>query len=91
MLIAFDWDGTLADSASYIAQNLSKVALEFGLPEPRAAEVINGLGLSPEAQLERLFPGQVFDVKNFWSVLENCTMQGYALDCFLALKICWLI
>ena len=65
MLIVFDWDGTLADSASHIARNLSSTALAFGLPEPKASEIIHGLGLSPEAQLERLFPGYEFDVQAF--------------------------
>lgn len=65
MLIVFDWDGTLADSAAHIARNLSSTALTFGLPEPKASEIINGLGLSPEAQLARLFPGYEFDAQEF--------------------------
>lgn len=46
-LIVFDWDGTLIDSASAIAECIQEAAREMGLPVPdreRASHVI-GLGL----------------------------------------------
>lgn len=52
-LLAFDWDGTLFDSAACIVQSMQAAARELGLPPPseeRARHVI-GLGLEPALQL----------------------------------------
>jgi len=46
-LIAFDWDGTLADSAGIIVETLQLACADLGLPVPtaEAARYVIGLGL----------------------------------------------
>ncbi|WP_374657452.1 HAD family hydrolase [Inhella sp.] len=48
-LLAFDWDGTLFDSAACIVQSMQAAARELGLPPPsdEQARHVIGLGLEP--------------------------------------------
>lgn len=57
MLIIFDWDGTLVDSAGKIVAAMNEAAVDTGLAqlEPKAIRSIIGLGL-PEA-IATLYPG----------------------------------
>jgi phosphoglycolate phosphatase len=47
-LIVFDWDGTLADSTTLIAQSIQRACIDVGQPPPddRAARHVIGLGLT---------------------------------------------
>jgi phosphoglycolate phosphatase len=56
-LIVFDWDGTLADSTTIIAESLQAACRDIGEPVPddAAARFVIGLGLSDA--LARVAPG----------------------------------
>jgi len=47
-LVVFDWDGTLADSTTLIAQSLQRACVDVGQPAPDdvAARFVIGLGLA---------------------------------------------
>jgi phosphoglycolate phosphatase len=47
-LIVFDWDGTLADSTTLIAQSIQRACIDVGQPPPddAAARYVIGLGLT---------------------------------------------
>ena len=51
-LVIFDWDGTLADSTTIIAQSLQRACADVGIavPADRAALHVIGLGLSDALQ-----------------------------------------
>src|SRR5664279_4125772 len=52
-LIVFDWDGTLADSTTMIAEVLQQACRDLGLPVPDdvAARYVIGLGLADAMKL----------------------------------------
>jgi phosphoglycolate phosphatase len=56
-LIVFDWDGTISDSTSLIAECIQLAARDLGfiVPEEQEAKSIIGLGLA--ASTQSLFPG----------------------------------
>jgi len=58
MLIIFDWDGTLCDSASRIVAAMAAAARECGLAVPAAGATENIIGLGLQESMEALFPAR---------------------------------
>ncbi len=58
MLIIFDWDGTLCDSASRIVAAMAAAARECDLAVPAAGATENIIGLGLQESMEALFPGR---------------------------------
>ncbi len=56
MLVIFDWDGTLCDSAARIVAAMQAAAIEVDLPRPSEAAVVNIIGLGLHEAVERIFP-----------------------------------
>ena len=57
MLVIFDWDGTLCDSAPEIVMAMQDAAREHRLTVPGAAAVREIIGLSLPLAIARIFPG----------------------------------
>ena len=55
-LLAFDWDGTLADSTSLIAVALQQTCREMGLPVPDDTAAKHVIGLSYQDSIRYLAP-----------------------------------
>ena len=55
-LLVFDWDGTLADSASVIVLSIQGAARDMGLTEPSNDEARHVIGLGLSEAIEYLFP-----------------------------------
>ena len=55
-LIVFDWDGTIINSTSLIADCIQLAAAELGLPVPTTVEAKHIIGLSLQQSVETLFP-----------------------------------
>jgi phosphoglycolate phosphatase len=55
-LLAFDWDGTLADSTSLIAVALQETCREMGLPVPDDTAAKHVIGLSYQDSIRYLAP-----------------------------------
>jgi phosphoglycolate phosphatase len=55
-LLVFDWDGTLADSASVIVLSIQGAARDMGLTEPSNEEARHVIGLGLNEAIEYLFP-----------------------------------
>lgn len=55
-LLVFDWDGTLADSASVIVLSIQSAARDMGLTEPSNEEARHVIGLGLSEAIEYLFP-----------------------------------
>ncbi|MBL8519629.1 MAG: HAD-IA family hydrolase [Betaproteobacteria bacterium] len=56
-MVVFDWDGTVMDSTSLIAQCIQRAAVATGLREPGTREAKAVIGLGVRDSIERLFPG----------------------------------
>jgi phosphoglycolate phosphatase len=56
MIVIFDWDGTLCDSADHIVRAMKAAAFEIGIEEPEAAAVRNIIGLGLVDAVKTLFP-----------------------------------
>ena len=61
-LVMFDVDGTLIDSLNFIVTVVNKVCVKHGQSEQSADFIKDGVGLSREKSLRRLFP-EVSDVE----------------------------
>jgi phosphoglycolate phosphatase len=57
-LLIFDWDGTLFDSIEWIVTCLQQAARQTGLREPSQREARAVIGLSLQAALDTLYPGE---------------------------------
>jgi phosphoglycolate phosphatase len=57
-LLIFDWDGTLFDSIDWIVTCLQQAARQTGLREPSQREARSVIGLSLQAALDALYPGE---------------------------------
>ena len=57
-LLIFDWDGTLFDSIDWIVTCLQQAASQTGLREPSLREARSVIGLSLQAALDALYPGE---------------------------------
>jgi phosphoglycolate phosphatase len=57
-LLIFDWDGTLFDSIDWIVTCLQQAARQTGLREPSHREARSVIGLSLQAALDTLYPGE---------------------------------
>ncbi|MEY4684508.1 MAG: hypothetical protein RLZ25_967 [Pseudomonadota bacterium] len=57
-LLIFDWDGTLFDSIEWIVSCLQQAARQTGLREPSQREARAVIGLSLQAALDTLYPGE---------------------------------
>lgn len=57
-LLIFDWDGTLFDSIDWIVTCLQQAASQTGLREPSLREARSVIGLSLQAALDTLYPGE---------------------------------
>jgi phosphoglycolate phosphatase len=55
-LIAFDWDGTLFDSAACIVSSMQAAARELGLEPPSDAQARQVIGLGLEPALQQAVP-----------------------------------
>lgn len=58
MVIIFDWDGTLLDSADKIVACMQRAAADCSLLAPTAEAVRNIIGLELSRAIAQLFPGQ---------------------------------
>ena len=58
MLLIFDWDGTLSNSAGGIVAAMQQAAQHFGAPEPTETAVRNVIGLGLPEAMEIVFPQQ---------------------------------
>jgi phosphoglycolate phosphatase len=58
MLLIFDWDGTLCDSAERIVAAMSRAADSCDLAVPEAAAIENIIGLGLQESVAALFPAQ---------------------------------
>ncbi|MBB3046548.1 phosphoglycolate phosphatase [Litorivivens lipolytica] len=56
MVVIFDWDGTLIDSAGKIVACMQQAARDADLPPPSDAEVRNIIGLGLDLAIHQLFP-----------------------------------
>jgi phosphoglycolate phosphatase len=56
-LIIFDWDGTLADSETYIVQCMQRACDDLKLQAPPEANIAHSIGLGIMEVLARLYPG----------------------------------
>jgi phosphoglycolate phosphatase len=56
-LVVFDWDGTISDSTSLIAECIQLAARDLGLDEPAEQEAKSIIGLGLAASTQSLFPG----------------------------------
>ncbi len=56
-MLVFDWDGTIMDSTSLIADCIRHAARASGLPEPGETEAKSVIGLGALDSIARLFPG----------------------------------
>jgi phosphoglycolate phosphatase len=71
MLVIFDWDGTLCDSADHISSAMQAAARELGQAVPASAEVREIIGLSLPVAVTRLF-GDLPEAEN------DALCQAYA-------------
>jgi phosphoglycolate phosphatase len=60
-LIAFDWDGTLADSTALIAGAIQKACLDVGVPAPDDIDARHVIGLGPGDAIRHVAPGLAVD------------------------------
>ncbi len=56
-LLVFDWDGTLADSTSIIADALQQACVDVGEPTPGAGAARHVIGLGMDDALRHVAPG----------------------------------
>lgn len=55
-LLAFDWDGTLADSTSLIASAIQQACLDVGVPAPDALDARHVIGLGHRDAIRHVAP-----------------------------------
>jgi phosphoglycolate phosphatase len=55
-LLAFDWDGTLADSTALIAGAIRRACVDVGAPEPDEADALHVIGLGHRDALRHVAP-----------------------------------
>lgn len=55
-LVVFDWDGTIADSTSLIAECIQRAAVDCGLTAPSTAAAKHIIGLGIRDSVRTLFP-----------------------------------
>lgn len=56
MLIIFDWDGTIIDSAAKIVRSMQQAAQKLGFPECESDKIRHIIGLSLENAIKQLYP-----------------------------------
>jgi len=56
-VLVFDWDGTLVDSTSLIAEAILRAADDIGVPVPDRSQASHVIGLGLAAALARVVPG----------------------------------
>jgi phosphoglycolate phosphatase len=55
-LLAFDWDGTLADSTALIAWAIQQACLDVGVPAPDEMDARHVIGLGPHDAIRHVAP-----------------------------------
>jgi len=60
-LLAFDWDGTLADSTALIAGAIQQACLDVGVPAPDDIDARHVIGLGPRDAIRHVAPGLAAD------------------------------
>ena len=60
-LLAFDWDGTLADSTALIAGAIQQACLDVGVPAPDDIDARHVIGLGTRDAIRHVAPGLAAD------------------------------
>lgn len=71
-LLIFDWDGTLADSSSFIVNSYKDTAIELGFKEPSDMAIKATFGKNAAGCLQELYP----DCKDISAAVE-CFYKNY--------------
>jgi len=82
MIVIFDWDGTLCDSADHIVRAMKAAAVEIGIEEPEAAAVRNiiGLGLVDAFPHLRAFVVHLEGIANLLAIVHEVEDERVLLE-----------